>query len=73
MNTLRRRIEEELNSLDSQAMVALYEYLRQMKRVREHREEPRVRAPSIQEILELTSTSASEWAETICEERDERV
>ena len=74
MNTLRKKIEEELHELDASSLVAVYEYLRAIKAVRpEAGEVSGARAPSIEEVREKTSRSTSDWGEAVCSDRDERV
>ncbi|GAB4266520.1 MULTISPECIES: hypothetical protein [Deferrisoma] len=75
MNTLRKRIEDELNGLDPTSLVAVYEYLRAIKAIR-----PAPGggaegegAPSIEEVRRQTSTSSSDWSEAVRGDRDERI
>lgn len=73
MTILRQKIEHELNALDNQSMAAVYEHLRQINRLRKTSQKSRISAASIEEVLELTSSSRSSWAESVSSERDERL
>jgi hypothetical protein len=73
MTTLRQKIEHELNTLDNQSMVAVYEHLRQMNRLRRSPRKRRTEPADIDKILEMTSSSKSNWAETVLADREERL
>lgn len=73
MTILRQKIEDELDVLDNQSMAAVYEHLRQMNRLRRLSRKRRTAVADIDEVLELTSSSTSNWAETVSVDRDERL
>lgn len=73
MTILRQKIEDELNALDNQSMAAVYEHLRQMNRLRRSPRKRRMTAADIDQVLELTSSSKSSWAEAVSAEREERL
>lgn len=73
MTILRQKIEHELDALDSQSMAAVYEHLRQMNRLRRAPRKRRMAAADIEQVLELTSSSKSSWAEAVSVEREERL
>ena len=73
MTILRKRIEDELNALDDQAMAAVYEHLRQMNRLRRSPRKRRTAVAGIEQVLELTSASRGSWAEAVSADREERL
>lgn len=73
MTTLRQKIEQELNALDNQSMVAVYEHLRQMNRLRRSPRKRRTEPANIDTVLELTSSSKSNWADAVSVDREERL
>jgi hypothetical protein len=73
MTILRQKIEHELDALDNQAMAAVYEHLRQMNHLRRLPRKRRIAAADIDQVLELTSSSTSSWAEAVSAEREERL
>ena len=73
MAILRQKIEHELDALDNQSMAAVYEHLRQMNRLRRAPRKRRMVALDIEQVLELTSSSKSSWAEAVSDEREERL
>ncbi len=73
MTILRQKIEHELDALDNQSMAAVYEHLRQMNRLRRAPRKRRMAAADIEQVLELTSSSKSSWAEAVSVEREERL
>jgi hypothetical protein len=74
MTLLKKKIEDELDHLDIRDMPAIYDYLRQLSRLRRLPvNKPTVRVPSIQHLHELTATSKGSWAESLIHEREERL
>lgn len=73
MTVLRQKIEDELNALDHQSLAALYEHLRQINRLRRSSRKKRIKAPNIDQVLVLTSSSKSSWADAVLENREERL
>ena len=73
MNVLKQKIEDELNSMDSQSMVAVYEYLRLMNRLRKAPKKQPIPAVDIEKVLELTSSSKSSWGKAVAKAREERL
>ena len=73
MTLLKKKIEDELNHLDPRDMPTIYEYLRQLSRLRRvPAHKVSVRLPSIQHLHELTATSKGSWSESLILEREER-
>ena len=73
MTLLKKKIEDELNHLDQRDMPAIYEYLRQLSRLRRMpAHKPSARVPSIQQLHELTASSKGSWSESLIHEREER-
>lgn len=73
MTILRKKIEDELNALDNQSMAAVYEHLRHMNSLRRSSRKRRIAAADIDQVLELTSSSKSSWAEAVSADREERL
>ena len=73
MSILRKKIEDELNSLDNQSMAAVYEHIRQINRMRWTSRKRRPVVPDISRVLELTAESRSNWAETVLADREDRL
>jgi hypothetical protein len=73
MTVLRQKIEDELNALDHQSLAALYEHLRQINRLRRSSRKKMIKAPNIDQVLVLTSSSKSSWADAVLENREERL
>ena len=72
MTILRQKIEDELDALDNQSMVAVYEHLRQLNRLRKSPRKRRA-AAGIDEVLEMTSSSKGSWGEAVSADREERL
>lgn len=66
--TLKEKVIQDLDELDADGLVALSEQIRLLKRARR----PRVQARSLDEVLRLTASSKSTWAEDIARDRAER-
>jgi len=74
MNRLRQKIEHELDTLDNRTMAAVYEHLRLLNPLSRGSGKKRLMAvPDIKEVLALTSSSKGSWAETVLDDRDERL
>ena len=73
MAVLRQKIEDELNALDHQSLAALYEHLRQINRLRRASRKRRIKAANIDQVLVLTSSSKSCWADAVLDNREERL
>jgi hypothetical protein len=73
MMVLRQKIEEELDSMDHQSRVAVYEHLRQINRLRRAPKKQLISIVDIEELLELTSSSKTSWGEAVSKDREERL
>lgn len=72
---IRERIHEEINEMGLDELDLLYGEIRLITKIRQRRMsklEGRP-APSIEEILEMTSSSKTNWSECVYLEREERV
>jgi hypothetical protein len=67
---LKDRIREDIEDLSAEDLAAVYSCVRALK----HKHERQTGGvPSIEEVREALSTSESNWAEAVSEDREERV
>jgi hypothetical protein len=65
---LKEAVKNEIDDMDVDDLLFLYEQIRLLKRGRSHHKSKH----TLEEILERTSTSKSNWAEEVSKERLER-
>ena len=67
---LKDRIRKDIEDLSAEDLAAVYSCVRALK----HKHQPKTsQAPGIQEVRAALSTSQSNWAEAVSEDRKDRV
>ena len=69
---LRDEVHRSIDELDSRSLALTYEHIRLIQRV-SVREDPEGPVPTREEVLRLTASDTSNWADDICAEREDRV
>ena len=67
---LKERIQYSVNQLDNTELILVYEYLQWLNHLKQTAKNQSKHQP-IEEILELTSSSKSSWADTVIQQRAE--
>ena len=70
MEGIRERIHREIDGMDIQELLLLYNQIKLIKSIRGKGKKRRERW-SLDDIHELTSSSKSSWAEAVISEREE--
>jgi len=65
---LKETVKKEIDEMDVDEVLFLYEQIKLMKKRKPHSESKY----TLDEVLELTSTSKSSWSEEVIKERQER-
>lgn len=69
---LREQIRRSIDGLDNQSLTLLYEQIQMIQQTKHGQDGPSA-APSIQDVLELTSSSRGPWSDDVIAERRERL
>ena len=69
---IRDEVHRAIDELDSRGLALIYEHIRLIQRV-SVREDPEGPVPTREEVLRLTASDTSNWADDICAEREDRV
>lgn len=69
---LRDEVHRSIDELDSRGLALIYEHIRLIQRVGV-REDPEGPVPTREEVLRLTASDTSNWADDISAEREDRV
>ncbi len=69
---IREAIYDAVGKMNVNELIFLYEQIKHLERVKNVPFQKRERF-SLEEILEMTSSSESSWSDTVTEERTERV
>lgn len=70
--SVKERIYSEIDSMGRNELALLYEQIKFLKRVRSLGHESKKNVP-IEEIHRYTSSSKTSWAETVSNDREERI
>jgi len=68
---LREEIRRSIDGLDNQSLRLLYEQIQMIQQTK-HGQDESSAVPSIEEVLELTSSSRGPWSDDVIAERRER-
>jgi site-specific DNA-adenine methylase len=72
MIKIKENIFNSINNMNTNELAILYEQIRFLERGRSISSKKRQRF-SIDQILQMTSSSNSKWSDTVIEEREDRV
>jgi len=68
---LREQIRRSIEALDNDSLTLLYEQIQRLQQRKQSRDES-CAAPSIEDVLELTSSLGGSWSDDVIAERCER-
>lgn len=69
---LKESINSLLNKMNPNQLVSIYEYIKLLQNLRVESPE-RNKSKSIEEILDMTKSSISNWSNSVIEEREDRI
>ena len=69
---LREQIRRSIDGLDNYSLTLLYEQIQMLQQTKQDQAEPSA-VPSIEEVLELTSSLRGSWSDDVIAERCERL
>jgi len=69
---LREEIRGSIDDLKNQCLALLHEQIQMFRQTKRGQDEPTA-VPSIEEVLELTSSSRGPWSDDVIAERRERL
>jgi len=69
---LREQIRRSIDALDNYSLTVLYEQIHMLQQTKQDQTEPSA-APSVEEVLELTSSLRGSWSDDVIAERSERL
>ena len=72
MNKIKENIFNSISNMDVNELAFLYEQIRFMKK-RKNLSSKKKQKLSIDQILQMTSSSESKWSDTVIEEREDRI
>ncbi len=70
---IKENIYREINEMDMYELLLLYNQIRLMKNIRSGGKLEKKETLSLEEIHKLTSSSKSDWSESVISEREERI
>jgi len=73
MLEIKENIYREIDEMDIYELLLLYNQIRLMKNIRTRRKLEGKETLALEEIHKLTSSSKTNWAESVISEREERV
>ncbi len=73
MLEIKENIYREINEMDMYELLLLYNQIRLMKNIRSGGKLEKKETLSLEEIHKLTSSSKSDWSESVISEREERI
>ena len=73
MLEIKENIYREIDEMDVYELLLLYNQIRLIKNIRTRRTLEREETLDLEEIHKLTSSSRSDWAESVISEREERI
>ena len=69
---LKEEIHRSIDTLDNYSLSVLYEQVQMLQRAQADTDKPST-APSLEEVLDLTSCSPGEWSDDVIADREERI
>jgi len=73
MLEIKENIYKEIDEMDIYELTLLYNQIRLIKNIRPRRKLERKEILNLEKIHKLTSSSKSNWAESVISEREERI
>ena len=70
--TLKEKIHRSIDDLDNCSLTLIYEHIQQLRREKDA-QDTLPPAPSIEEVLELTSSMTGSWSDDMIADRIDRV
>ena len=70
---LKEKIDHAMATMQSDELWLLYEHIQLIQHLKQGTQPPRTPRIAIEDILQMTSSSAGCWSDTVSEERRERI
>jgi hypothetical protein len=70
---LREQVHQSVDSLDNRSLALVYDHIQSLLKVGHGTETSQGSVPTLEEVLELTSSSPGEWSDDVSDNRDDRL